>query len=330
MDTPLGKFMLLDSEDPEETRKCLAGLFGECRFRAGPASKVRVHARRTKNFTVAYVGCSAAADLWVGCTRRHFLISIPVTGRAAVAGERRSLPLRERRGHVCNPGSVLEARWPREFAQLLVIIDRGVLEMRLSAMLGCALPQPLRFEETLNTGRQPAKGWYDALTAYVGSLDDTDSALEIEAVADAVEQGLMTTFLASQKHNYWDVVTGEAKLVSSRTIREATRLIDGQPHRHHSVTSLARELGVSVRALEKGFKRHLATTPNAYLRDVRLERAHADLSAGEPDTVTVAQVAQRHGFFHFGRFAATYRDRFGEAPSHTLRRLAGPFRSGYG
>ena len=318
MDTPLGKFMLLVSEDPEEIRTCLAGLFGECRFRARSASKVRVHARRTKNFTVAYVACPAAAELRIGCTRQHFLIAVPVTGRAAITGE------------VCNPGSVLEARWSREFAQLMVIIDRGVLEMRLSAMLGRALPQPLRFEETLNTGRQPAKGWYDALTAYVGSLDDTDSALEIEAVAESVEQGLMTTFLASQKHNYWDVVTGEAKLVSSRTIREATRLIDGQPHRHHSVKSLARELGVSVRALEKGFKRHLATTPNAYLRDVRLERAHADLSAGEPDAVTVAQVARRHGFFHFGRFAATYRDRFGEAPSHTLRRLVGPFRSGYG
>ncbi|WP_158633131.1 AraC family transcriptional regulator [Amycolatopsis sp. WAC 01376] len=329
MHRPLGNYTLLVSEDPGEMGNELAGLLGECRFRplsAPEGSTGRVHARQTKNFTVAYLEYPVAAGLWVECPRRRFLISIPVTGSAAVIGGKRGLHIRERRGHVVNPGAAMEARWTRKFAQLMVVIDRGVLETRLSSMLGRALPQPLRFEEVLNLARQPAKGWYDALGAYLGSLDDTDSALEIDAVADSVEQGLMTTFLASQRHNYWDVVTGDAKLVSSRTIREAIRLIDAQPHRNHSVPSLARELGVSVRALEKGFKRHLATTPNAYLRDVRLRRAHADLSAGEPDVVTVAQVAQRHGFFHFGRFAATYRDRFGEAPSHTLRRLIGPFR----
>lgn len=329
MDRPLGNYTLLVSEDPDEMGKALAGLLGESRLRSNSApegSTGRVHARQTKNFTVAYIEYPAAAGLRVEFPRRRFLISIPVTGRAAVSSGKRKLHIRDRRGYVANPGAAMELRWTQEFAQLMVVIDRGVLEMRLSAMLGRALPQPLRFEEVLNLGRQPAKGWYDALAAYLGSLDDTDSALEIDVVADSVEQGLMTTFLASQKHNYWDVVTGEAKLVSSRTIREATRLIDGQPHRNHSVASLARELGVSVRALEKGFKRHLATTPNAYLRDVRLQRAHADLASGEPDVVTVAQVAQRHGFFHFGRFAATYRDRFGEAPSHTLRRLVVPFR----
>ncbi|MEU8418240.1 AraC family transcriptional regulator [Amycolatopsis japonica] len=328
MGRPLGNYPLLVSEDPDEMEAGLAGLVGDCRFRphSPPEGTTgRVHARRTKNFTVAYVEYPIAAGLRVECPRRRFLIAIPVTGRATVGGVRRKPHIRERWGCVINPGTTMEFCWTQEFAQLLVVVDRGVLETRLSAMLGRALPQPLRFEEVLNFARQPAKGWHDALSAYLGSLDDTDSALEIDVVADSVEQGLMTTFLASQKHNYWDVVTGEAKLVSSRTIREAIRLIDEQEHRNHSVPSLARELGVSVRALEKGFRRHLATTPNAYLRDVRLQRAHADLSSAEPDVVTVAQVAQRHGFFHFGRFAATYRDRFGEAPSHTLRRLIGPF-----
>jgi AraC-like DNA-binding protein len=35
--------------------------------------------------------------------------------------------------------------------------------------------------------------------------------------------------------------------------------------------------------------------------------------------VSVAEVAARWGFSHLGRFAAAYRKRYGESPSHTLR-----------
>ena len=37
----------------------------------------------------------------------------------------------------------------------------------------------------------------------------------------------------------------------------------------------------------------------------------------------VAEVADRFGFTHLGRFAGTYRATFGEAPSTTLKRIPG-------
>jgi transcriptional regulator GlxA family with amidase domain len=57
----------------------------------------------------------------------------------------------------------------------------------------------------------------------------------------------------------------------------------------------------------------------AHVRDVRMRRAHEDLTnAGE--NVTVSQIASRWGFFEFGRFAGQYRKIYGETPSQTLRR----------
>jgi transcriptional regulator GlxA family with amidase domain len=56
------------------------------------------------------------------------------------------------------------------------------------------------------------------------------------------------------------------------------------------------------------------------VRDVRLGRAHADLLAADPATTSVAAVASRWGFAHFGRFADAHRRRYGEHPSATLRR----------
>jgi AraC-like DNA-binding protein len=56
-----------------------------------------------------------------------------------------------------------------------------------------------------------------------------------------------------------------------------------------------------------------------YLRDVRLHRVHADLISADADSETVAHIARRWGFLYLGRFAATYREKFGQTPSDTLR-----------
>ncbi len=72
--------------------------------------------------------------------------------------------------------------------------------------------------------------------------------------------------------------------------------------------------------VQAAFRRHLDTTPLAYLRSVRMERAHRDLQNAEPGHGTsVAAVAARWGFTHLGRFAIEYRRRFGSYPSQTLR-----------
>jgi transcriptional regulator GlxA family with amidase domain len=57
----------------------------------------------------------------------------------------------------------------------------------------------------------------------------------------------------------------------------------------------------------------------AYLRRVRLARAHAGLRDADPGRHTVAEIAGRWGFTHLGRFAEAYRERYGRPPSETLR-----------
>ena len=88
-----------------------------------------------------------------------------------------------------------------------------------------------------------------------------------------------------------------------------------------STDALARLADVSVRALQAIFQRHTGLAPMAYLRRLRLDRAHADLLRARPGETTVALVAHRWGLGHLGRFAAAYRERYGVSPSETLRLL---------
>ena len=105
----------------------------------------------------------------------------------------------------------------------------------------------------------------------------------------------------------------------SSAVRSAIRLIDGEDAEVFNVNELARHVGITVRALELGFRRVLDETPYQYMRRIRLERAHRDLSSADPTTgTTVTEIATRWGFFHTGRFAASYKETYGVMPSATL------------
>ena len=95
-----------------------------------------------------------------------------------------------------------------------------------------------------------------------------------------------------------------------------------------TVADIARESGVTPRALQLAFRKYFHVTPSEYLRGLRLDRARQELWAGDRDDgTTVTEVAMRWGFFHQGRFAAAYRLRFGEAPHETLETVAPARRS---
>ena len=75
---------------------------------------------------------------------------------------------------------------------------------------------------------------------------------------------------------------------------------------------------MSLRSLYTGFKAFCGVTPMQYLKELRLDRAHAELQ-GASHGAQVSGVALRWGFGHLGRFSADYHARFGENPSETLR-----------
>jgi transcriptional regulator GlxA family with amidase domain len=88
-----------------------------------------------------------------------------------------------------------------------------------------------------------------------------------------------------------------------------------------TVTELSRMVGVSERTLRAAFHHVLGLSPKQYAINERLRAARAALSAADPGTTTVTDIAMTYGFFELGRFAGRYRDVYGEVPSRTLRHV---------
>ncbi|MGX5653604.1 helix-turn-helix transcriptional regulator [Geodermatophilus nigrescens] len=103
------------------------------------------------------------------------------------------------------------------------------------------------------------------------------------------------------------------------TLRRAIAFIDANCDRDIGLGDIARAAHVTPRAVQSAFRRHLDTTPTAYLRQVRLAQAHRQLrDATAGDGTTVTAVAARWGFTP-SRFSRHHRAAYGVPPSSTLR-----------
>ena len=90
-----------------------------------------------------------------------------------------------------------------------------------------------------------------------------------------------------------------------------------------AVSRLPRIAGASRRQLEYAFRDAFGMGPREFVHVTRLNEIRRELLVRRRGEVTVTEVAFAWGINHLGRFAASYRQLFGESPAETLAR-SGP------
>jgi AraC-like DNA-binding protein len=89
------------------------------------------------------------------------------------------------------------------------------------------------------------------------------------------------------------------------------------------IPDLCRIIGVSGRTLRMLCQEQLGVSPQQFLALRRLHLAQRALLHADQHSATVTEIATSLGVWELGRFAATYKSRFGESPSATLHRPSG-------
>jgi AraC-like DNA-binding protein len=103
--------------------------------------------------------------------------------------------------------------------------------------------------------------------------------------------------------------------VASATVERAMEFIHARVGLPITVEEVAAWANVTVFALRYSFQQHIGTTPEGYLRRIRLERAHQDLSNADPTSdINAADVARRWGWASLSQFTVAYLRRFGNLP----------------
>ncbi len=83
------------------------------------------------------------------------------------------------------------------------------------------------------------------------------------------------------------------------------------------IGTMCAELGVNQKSVIRAFLKHYGITPKRYLDYFRLAKARRLITRQSGCLHSITEVAHQCGINHLGRFAALYRDTYGELPSQT-------------
>ena len=220
------------------------------------------------------------------------------------------------------PEGLAAGRWTAGSRVTCLKIARAAVDDTLSHALDRRMTAHPDFTPLLPTTAAETRSWINMVGFFREQLFRPDSVINQPLVGLPFVDSLVRGFLVAAEHPHREALAEGKQVIMPRAIRAAVEIIEEEAHLPLTLSSIANRSYLSVRALQLGFQRHLGTSPMAYLRDVRLRRAHQALLESDPASVTVASVAYRWGFTNLGRFAAVHAARYREPPGKTLRRSA--------
>ncbi|MEO3770434.1 helix-turn-helix transcriptional regulator [Micromonospora sp. B9E7] len=218
---------------------------------------------------------------------------------------------------VTRPEKPCSVRWlPGEVE--LCVLDLSVLA-QVATTAPTRRPGPIRFTNLGPASAALARQWRNTTSFVSGVVLNSPAAgtqpLVIGNAARMLAAAALTVFPNTA---VTEPTAADRRDASTATLRRAITFLEEHADQDISAADIADAARVSLRAVQLAFRRHLGTTPMAYLRRVRLDRAHHDLVRADPHQETVSAIASRWGFASHSRFTARYHASYGVPPRETL------------
>jgi AraC-like DNA-binding protein len=252
----------------------------------------------------------------------YYLLQFMLDGNCALTQGGHSYDMAAGSVAVINPCRPFTKSWSTAGRQLLIRIDRGLLEHELQGWTGRDQKERIEFDQSQAFAMGSASALTSSVRMLCNLLRNKSSGLDHPLVRDRVASTLASALLVELPHTHSRAFDVAETTVAPASVRRAERLIEENAARSIGLADVAGAAGVSARALQLAFRHFRNTTPMAHLRALRLELARSQLAGNGPDAASVTSVANAYGFGCLGRFAADYKARFDESPSETLRRHA--------
>ncbi|MEV6425966.1 helix-turn-helix domain-containing protein [Streptomyces sp. NPDC051662] len=250
-----------------------------------------------------------------------YLVSVPLAGTAVYQHGAQTVTAGPSTATVISPHEPFRITMGTDYDQLIVRIDRRVMERVRDARAGDHDDEPVRFKLPFHTGSAEWAAWAPAAQALLGNDQFLTQVQRSPRMGVHLEWLLASALLEAQPNTagepHADSGTGAA---SPLFVRRAEEYIHARFAEPVTVSDIADHARVSTRSLYAGFKEHRGVSPMSLVRRLRLERVRHELLTTPGGSATVTEIAFRWGFGHLGEFSAAYRQRFGETPSATLAR----------
>jgi AraC-like DNA-binding protein len=315
---PMSRHCLVRTTDVAQAEQAGGQFLSENRLQLPSIDdfEARIHGVSLGPVGIYYINYGAQLEVVAPPLGDYIALVLPVTGCMDVqlGGDCFGVAAGSTAG-VISADRPLRMRWNSEYSMVVVRIEVSSLAKQVRSLDPVGAERPVMFAPTVTRPAALEAVW--GATCVVIDVFDrlAPSQRPAPLIAAQLRDQLLTTLLLTQPNSHSAALLAPAPTVSHRAVRRAVQMIESTPEMPHTVSSIAKSVGVSTRALHAAFRYDIDTTPASYLMQVRLDRAHRELTAPDAADRTIADVAMAWGFSSPGRFAAYYRRRFGESPS---------------
>jgi AraC-like DNA-binding protein len=269
--------------------------------------------------TIAEISYGVEMCLATGDLETAYHVLAPLTGAVHVLHRGAAATADPSQAVVFHPLGDISLRWSADCRLISVKVDRLALERELDAVLDHQVGSPLPLGSTFGLAGGPGHSWLGLVRLLLSETRQGDGLARLPLLLRRWRELAISGLAQAVEHPFAPGLGGQPAARRPRTVKRTLDAMHAEPGRSFTAAELAAIAGVGIRVLQESFRQHVGVPPLTYLRRLRLEGVHAELSRAGPGQVSVSEVATRWGFTHLGRFAGAYRDRYGTTPSQTLR-----------
>ncbi len=321
---PLRSRFIFETDDLLAARDHLAKFLGQ--HTINPLEKKYQVRFRHCSFNVGQVAIhalhyGAAIRIGVRPEENTFLLLILLKGSGTVKQEGHITHINDHTAYVFNPKVPAVLELSREQINFTIKIPMFAFRELLERESGRALLSELEFLTYVPDTQIGAKGLRSFTEFLCNEIDKGNQNITLPLIEKQYEQTILGLVLTELPHNYNEFMGLEPLEPAPDYVRRVEKHIAENFSRSINLSELAECAAISVRALQNGFRRFRNTTPMEYLRDYRLNMSRQKLENTRDSDLNITEIATSCGFSHLSKFAKCYRQRFGETPSETRKKI---------
>lgn len=280
---PLSRFERLHTVDVDQARQVVTEAFCPHRLVAldnADRFETRFHSVSTGGVSLSYLDYGGSVHITPYEQDAFYLVLMPLAGMAELSHGREHF--------VYDSNGASEPPVDRRYdihvsagsPHLVVWVARDRLEEHLRARLDRPVTEPIRFALGMDMTAPAIRSWRRAVNLL---LDDVDCGVPSQPLAMRELEGLiLSRLLLAQPNNYSALLQERPRRTAPKAIRRAADLIEAHAAEPLTVEDIAQATGLSLRALQDGFRRFLDTTPTSHLREIRLRNVREQLIVADP------------------------------------------------
>lgn len=318
---PLERYNRFTSSRVEEVRKVVTHSYCPHDLelaRIDNRLKAHYNSFQLRGLSLNFLSYGADIEITPGVFQSFYMLEFPLSGGVSLEYGNSVYKTHTGMGTLISPHEPVRSQWSADCEQVMVKIDRCVIEQYISRRTNSGVTKPLEFEPLIDLTGESGGLIKDFILMLLKQADRCPNLIAERHVAQELERALLALILNNIDHNYSAQLWGGDRSIVPKSVRRAQNFIEERFPEPLTLEDIVTAAGCSERALYSAFKQFLGITPLNYLKNIRFQNVRTRLQQARSDE-RVSEIAYQCGFAHMGRFSAEYTHRYGENPSDTLR-----------